>query len=391
MEDYILPTYNRINIKFLRGSGSWLYTKDEKYLDFSTGIAVNCLGHSNKKLIKALEVQASKLWHTSNLYRITEQEKLAKALCDLSFSDKVFFCNSGAEATEGLIKIVRRYQYISGNNKRKNIIVLDNAFHGRTLAGIQAGSNKLHREGFLGKDNCDCGFTRIPSNNLDLLKKAINNYTAAVLLEPIQGEGGVNTFSSNYFKKIKSICKKNKVLLAFDEVQSGIARTGKLFSHQWYGVSPDIMSLAKGLGGGFPIGAILMTKEVAKGMGHGTHGSTFGGNQLACSVALTVLKEVSKKNFLLKVHENGVFLKKNLNSLKINYSKLITAVKGKGLLAGIKFKDSTIDFCNLARKKKLLLVPAANNVIRLLPPLNVKKSEIKSAMLIIKKCLEEIS
>ena len=391
MNNYILPTYNRINLKFINGKGAWLFTKNDKYLDFSSGIAVNFLGHANKKLIKALNLQANKLWHTSNLFRISEQEDLAKMLCDYSFADKAFFCNSGAEATEGVVKIIRRYHYMLGDYNRKNIIVLDNAFHGRTLTSIQAGSNKSHREGFLAKNNCDCGFNRVPSDDINLLEKKINNNTAAILFEPIQGEGGVNTFSLNYFKKIKSLCKKYKILLAFDEVQSGIARTGKMFSHEWYRVSPDIMSLAKGLGGGFPIGAILMTNKISKCMGFGTHGSTFGGNQLACSVALAVIKEVSKKSFLSKIQDNGLFLKEKLEKIKQNYPNLIISIKGKGLLVGIEFKASTEKFCSLAREKKLLLVPAAKNVVRLLPPLNVKKNEIKIAVSVIEKCLEELN
>ncbi|MDC3024350.1 aminotransferase class III-fold pyridoxal phosphate-dependent enzyme, partial [Alphaproteobacteria bacterium] len=201
MNNYILPNYNRINLNFIRGKGSWLYTKSGKYLDFSSGIAVNCLGHSNNKLIKALEVQANKLWHTSNLFTISVQEKLAKQLCDRSFAEKVFFCNSGAEATEGMVKIIRRYHYVSGNKRRKNIIVFNNAFHGRTVTGIQAGYNKAHRDGFLGKDNCDCGFTRISMNEISVLEKKINSSTAAILFEPIQGEGGINTFTPDFFKK----------------------------------------------------------------------------------------------------------------------------------------------------------------------------------------------
>ena len=352
MSKYILSNYNRIDLKFINGKGSWLFTKDDKYLDFSSGIAVNCLGHANKKLIKALELQASKLWHTSNLFRISEQEELAKKLCSYSFADKVFFCNSGAEATEAIVKIIRKYHYMMGNPNKKNIIVLDNAFHGRTMTSIQAGSNKSHREGFLAKNDCDCGFSRVKENNIMHLKKKINKNTAAILFEPIQGEGGVNTFSKSFFKEIKRLCKEKKILLAFDEVQSGIARTGKLFSHEWYGVTPDIMSLAKGLGGGFPIGAVLMKDKLAKCMGYGSHGSTFGGNQLACSVALAVLKEVSNKKFLLKVQNNGLFMKKNLENLKKKFPDIIIDIKGKGLLTGIEFRSATEKFCLLARKKK---------------------------------------
>ena len=391
MNNYILPNYNRINLKFINGKGSWLYTKNDKYLDFSSGIAVNCLGHSNTKLIKALEYQSKKLWHTSNLYRISEQEILAKKLCEYSFADKAFFCNSGAEAMEAVVKIIRRYHYMRGDHNRKNIIVLNNAFHGRTLTTIQAGSNKFHREGFLAKNNCDCGFSRVLSNDISLLEKKINKNTAAILFEPIQGEGGINTFSKNFFKNIKQLCKEKEILLAFDEVQSGIARTGKLFSYEWYGAAPDIISLAKGLGGGFPIGAVLMVDKVSKCMGPGTHGSTFGGNQLACSVALAVIKEVAKKSFLSKVQSNGTFLKEELKKIKKKFPNLVSSIKGKGLLVGIELKISTQKFCILAREKKLLLVPAANNVVRLLPPLNVKKNEIYMAIKIIQKCLEALS
>ena len=391
MNNYILSNYNRINLKFINGKGSWLYTKNEKYLDFSSGIAVNCLGHSNTKLIKALEFQSKKLWHTSNLYRISEQEILAKKLCEYSFADKAFFCNSGAEAMEAVVKIIRRYHYMRGDHNRKNIIVLNNAFHGRTLTTIQAGSNKFHREGFLAKNNCDCGFSRVLSNDIAFLEKKINKNTAAILFEPIQGEGGINTFSKSFFKNIKQLCKEKEILLAFDEVQSGIARTGKVFSYEWYGAAPDIISLAKGLGGGFPIGAVLMVDKVSKCMGPGTHGSTFGGNQLACSVALAVMKEVAKKSFLSKVQSNGTFLKGELKKIKKKFPNLVSSIKGKGLLLGIELKISTQKFCILAREKKLLLVPAANNVVRLLPPLNVKKNEIYMAIKIIQKCLEALS
>ncbi len=391
MNNYILPNYNRIDLNFIHGNGAWLYTKNAKYLDFSSGIAVNCLGHANKKLIKALQSQANKLWHTSNLFRISEQEKLAKKLCDNSFADKAFFCNSGAEATEGIVKMVRRYHFAMGEKKRRNIIVLNNAFHGRTVTGIQAGYNQTHREGFLGKENCDCGFSRLSMNKIDILEKKINSSTAAILFEPIQGEGGINTFSRDFFVKVKKLCKKHKILLAFDEVQSGIARTGKLFSHEWYGVSPDIMGLAKGLGGGFPVGAVLMTNKVARGMVAGTHGSTFGGNQLACSVALAVINEVSKKSFLSKVYSKGLYLKKKLEKMKIDFPDEILSIKGKGLLLGIELRNPPNLLCDLARKKKLLLVPAANNVIRLLPPLNIKKDEIKIALEIIEKCFREIN
>ncbi|PPR26707.1 MAG: Acetylornithine aminotransferase [Alphaproteobacteria bacterium MarineAlpha9_Bin4] len=391
MNNYILPTYNRIKLKFLHGEGSWLYTKYDRYLDFSSGIAVNCLGHSNKKLKKALELQANKLWHTSNLYIISEQEKLAEQLCKLSFANKVFFCNSGAEATDGVIKIMRKYHYANGNKKKNKIIVFNNAFHGRTLTGILAGSNLSHREGFLPNIKSTGGFTRVEFDNIKALDKAIDSNTAGIFLEPIQGEGGINVADINYLKEVRKICNKHNILLALDEVQCGIGRTGKFFAYQWSNIKPDLLTSAKGLGGGFPIGAVLMTNEVAKKMTFGSHGSTFGGNQLACSVALSVIGEITKKNFLKKVIENGNFLRKKLESFKNLYPMVFSSVKGKGLLSGIELKIPTKDFCELARKKKLLLVPAANNVVRLLPPLNVKKNEIKIATSIIEKCLKEIS
>ena len=294
-----MSTYARINLCFDKGKGSWLYTKNgKKYLDFASGIAVNTLGHSNPKLIKALNNQAVKLWHTSNLYHIEEQELLAEKLCNLSFAEKVFFCNSGTEATEGVIKMIRHYHFHKGNQLKKDIIVLNDSFHGRTLTGLSAGSNEKHKEGFMAGNDGDYGFIRVSSGDLEMLKNNININTAAIFLEPIQGEGGINVLSKNYLKDVKRICKENDLLLALDEVQCGIARTGKMFAYQWSGIKPDIMGLAKGLGGGFPIGAILTTKAVSLGMTPGTHGSTFGGNQLASVVSNVVLSEVSKTSFL---------------------------------------------------------------------------------------------
>ena len=390
MSDYLLSTYSRINLSFTHGKGVWLYTKDkQKYLDFASGIAVNCLGHSNSLLIKALRKQSQKLWHTSNLYKISEQETLAKELCRMSFAEKVFFCNSGAEATEGLIKIARKYHHNEGNFLKKNIIVLENAFHGRTITGIQAGSNILHKEGFIGKENCSCGFIKVPFGDIKKLERQINNKTAAIFFEPIQGEGGINVAPKNYLESVRRLCNKNKILMILDEVQSGIGRTGKLFAYQWWNAKPDLVGLAKGLGGGFPIGAILLRNKIAKQIKPGSHGSTFGGNQLATAVSLAVIKEVSKKKTLNNVISLGNYLKVELNKLIKKNPEVIDEVYGKGLMLGLKCKVSNIKFTEKLRDKKLLVVPAANNVIRLLPPLNISRLEANKALDLISEVISE--
>ena len=391
MSDYILSTYGRINVTFTHGKGAWLYSdKKRKYLDFTAGIAVNCLGHASPVLIEALKKQSKKLWHTSNLYKIKEQEMLAKELCKLSFADKVFFCNSGAEATEGLVKIARKYHHSQGNFSKKNIIVLDNAFHGRTITGVQAGSNLSHKDGFVAKENCSCGFTRVPFGNIEKLENNINQKTAAVLVEPIQGEGGVNVASVNYLKAIRKLCNKNNILMILDEVQSGIGRTGKTFAYEWSQIKPDMVGLAKGLGGGFPIGAILLKNKIALHIKPGSHGSTFGGNQLASAVSLAVVKEISKKKFLKNVIDIGSFLENEIKHLiKENPSKL-KSITGKGLMLGIKCIIKNTDLCEKLRKKGLLVVPAANNVVRLLPPLNITRIEAKIAISKIKDVMDKI-
>ena len=380
MSDYILPTYARINITFTHGKGVWLFSNKKKYLDFAAGIAVNSLGHANPVLKKALISQARKLWHTSNLYKINEQEKVAKYLCNLSFAEKVFFCNSGAEATDGAIKIMRKYHYAEGNKKKNKIIVFENAFHGRTLTGILAGSNISHRQGFLPNIKSTGGFLRVGFNDIEAFKKAIDKNTAGVFIEPIQGEGGINVASIKYLREIKKICRKNKILLAFDEVQSGIGRTGKFFAHQWGNIKPDLLTSAKGLGGGFPVGAILVNNKLAKHMKPGSHGSTFGGNQLASAVSLAVIKEISKKKLLNNVISLGKYLENEIKKIIISNPSKIDAVFGKGLMLGIKCKVSNILLCQEFRKKGLLVVPAANNVLRLLPPLNISKKEATIAI-----------
>ena len=391
MSDYILPTYARINITFTHGKGSWLYDSEKKkYLDFTSGIAVNCLGHTNSFLLKALKQQSKKLWHTSNLYKIKEQEDLAKELCRSSFADKVFFCNSGAEATEGTIKIIRKFHYSKGNYKKKKVIVFDNAFHGRTLTGILAGSNDNHREGFLPSNKSKGGFIRVNFNNVATLKKIIDDETAGVFLEPIQGEGGINVATVEFLKEVRKICNQKKILLALDEVQCGIGRTGKLFAHEWSNIKPDLLTSAKGLGGGFPIGAILLSNEVSKAIKPGSHGSTFGGNQLASAVSLAVIREISKKKFLNNVVNIGSFLEKEINKIiKKNPNKLLS-ISGKGLMLGIKCRVNNITLCESLREKGLLVVPAANNVVRLLPPLNITRIEAKIAISKLNDVMDQI-
>ncbi len=390
MSNYLLSNYARINITFTHGKGPWLYSSDKKkYLDFASGIAVNCLGHSNETLLKALKQQSKRLWHTSNLYKIKEQEDLAKEICKKSFAEKVFFCNSGAEATEGAIKIIRKYHYAQRNYKKTKIIVFDNAFHGRTLTGILAGASDNHREGFLPRLTTTGGFVRINFNSIDNLKKIINKETAGVFLEPIQGEGGINVATINFLKQVRKVCNENKILLALDEVQCGIGRSGKLFAHEWSNIKPDLLTSAKGLGGGFPIGAILLNNKVSKVIEPGSHGSTFGGNQLACAVGLAVIQEISKKKLLNNVINLGIYIEKEINKLISKYSNVITECYGKGLMIGIKCHVSNLDLTKGLREKRLLVVPASNNVIRLLPPLNITKKEAVKAIEIIKEVLSE--
>jgi len=392
MASNILSTYSKSNIAFVKGDGSWLYTKNKtKYLDFCSGIAVNSLGHGNKLIIKAVKNQVEKLMHTSNLYTIPEQEKLASKLCDLTFAEKVFFCNSGAEATDGLIKMIRRYHYIKGNTKRKKIIVFSNAFHGRTITGIQAGSSQSHKEGFLDSKNANGGFIRVPLDDTECLHKSINDTTAGIFIEPIQGEGGINVVSAKFLKYLKKVCNDNDILLGLDEVQSGVGRTGKLFAYQWTNVKPDILSSAKGLGGGFPIGAVLLSKKTAIGMSPGTHGSTFGGNQLACAASMAVLSQVSKESFLKKVVHKGKMIKGALEELMSKYPNLIEGIHGKGLMIGIKCRASNTELFEKASKNKLLLVPAANNVVRLLPPLNTSLKDVRIAINLLEKSLKDLS
>ncbi len=383
----LAKNYNRRKISFKKGKGSFLFGNNgKKYLDFVQGIAVNSLGHSNPKLIRAINKQAKKVWHVSNAFVIPEGEKLAKKLTKKTFADYVIFQNSGTEATEAAIKIARRYFYSKGNKNKNRILCIKNSFHGRTLAAIFASGSKKMTEGFGPKVP---GFDHFKFGDHKSLKKAITKKTAAIMVEPIMGEGGIKVIPGWCLRELRKICNKRKILLILDEVQCGIGRTGKFFAYEYSGVKPDIVPIAKGIGGGFPIGAVLMTKKVAKAMIPGTHGSTFGGNPMAMSVGNAVLDEIFKKGFLKNVEKLSKYFHNELNKIKNNYPKLIKEVRGKGFLIGIQlFKDQK-NFIQQLEDNKLLTIRAAENVIRILPPVNVKKFEIDIAIKIIKKVCKE--
>lgn len=373
----VMPTYARANLVFERGEGAWLIsTSGDRYLDFGSGVAVNALGHAHPKLIDALTQQASKVWHTSNLYRVAGQERLAERLCEVTFADTVFFCNSGAEACEGAIKVARRYHFVNGRPERWRLITFKGAFHGRTLATIASAGNAKHLEGF---GEPAGGFDMVAFGDLEAAEKAIGPETAGIMVEPVQGEGGVNVASNAWLKSLRELCDKHGLLLVLDEVQTGMGRTGKLFAHEWAGFTPDVMAVAKGLGGGFPIGAVLATKEAAKGMVAGTHGSTFGGNPLATAVGTAVLEAVLEPGFLEHVQAMSLRFKQQLARLKDEYPHVIEEVRGSGLLTGIKVKPPYGDVVNACTDEKLLTVGAGDNVVRLLPPLNVTEQELTEA------------
>jgi len=374
----VMPTYARQNIVFERGEGAWLIAKSgERYLDFGSGVAVNALGHAHPKLVAALTEQAQKLWHSSNLYRIGNQERLAERLCQATFADKAFFCNSGAEACEGAIKVARRYHFASGHPERWRIITFKGAFHGRTLATIAAAGNEKYLEGF---GEPAPGFDLVPFNDLDAVEAAIGPETAAIMVEPIQGEGGIRVGAIQWLKDLRRLCDEHGLLLVLDEVQCGMGRTGKLFAHEWADITPDVMAVAKGIGGGFPLGVVLATDEAAKGMVAGTHGSTFGGNPLGTAVGMAVLDVILEPGFLTRVQELGLRLKQQLARVKDENPDLIEEVRGSGLLAGIKVKPPSGDVVNACVAEKLLTVGAGENVVRLLPPLNVTEGEIAEAV-----------
>ena len=379
----ILKTYNRKKISFNRGKGSFLYdTKGKKYLDFVQGIAVNCLGHSHNHLIKSIYKQSKKLWHVSNAFIIPEQERLAKRLTQKTFADYVAFQNSGAEATEAAIKFARRYFYSRGKPRKNRILCINNSFHGRTLATIFASNSKKAIEGFGPKVD---GFDHFNFGDHRGLEKAITSRTAAIMVETIMGEGGIKVIPDYCLVGLRKLCNKKKILLILDEVQCGIGRSGKFFAFEHAKIKPDIVPIAKGIGGGFPIGAVLVNKKVASGMKPGTHGSTFGGNPLAMSAGNAIMDVILKKGFLANVFKNGKYFLSELNKLKKRYPKIIKEVRGKGLLLGLCLHKNQVPFIDKLLKSNLLTIRAAENVVRLLPPLNVTKQEINLSLKIIDK------
>ena len=384
----VMPTYARANLSFERGEGPYLFATDgRRFLDFGSGVAVNALGHAHPHLVAALKAQADKLWHCSNLYRVPGQEKLAKRLIDNSFADTVFFCNSGAEALEGVIKLIRKYHYDSGRPDKNRIIVANGAFHGRTLATIAAGGQEKHLKGF---DPRMDGFDHVAYGNLNELRAAIGPHTAAILVEPIQGEGGVNTASVDYLRGLREVADEFGLLLAFDEVQTGNGRTGKLYAHEWAGITPDVMGTAKGLGGGFPVGAVLATEQAALGMVAGTHGSTFGGNPLAMAVADAVMDVLLSDGFLDHVVSISQLLISELDKLVAAHPTVLEERRGAGLLLGLKCKVPNTEFSQAAAEKGLLLVGAGENVVRLLPPLIIEPSHVAEAIDILGQvCLQQ--
>ena len=385
---YLTKNYNRKKISFKRGKGSYLYSTDnKKYLDFVQGIAVNSLGHANTKLVKTIKDQSKKLWHVSNAFQIPEGEKLAKKLCTKTFADFVMFQNSGAEATEAAIKVARRYFYSIGKPNKNRILCIKNSFHGRTLAAIFASGSKKMTEGFGPKVT---GFDHFSFGDHNSLKKKINKNTAAIMVETIMGEGGIKVIPDWCLKELRALCNKKKILLILDEVQCGIGRSGDFFAFEKSKVKPDIVPIAKGIGGGFPIGAVLMNKKVASGMVPGTHGSTFGGNPLAMSVGNTVMDIISNKKFLNNVKSLSKYFLFKLNKVQAKYPNVIKQIRGRGFLIGIQlYKDQT-EFIKKLMDNQLLTIRAAENVVRILPPLNVKKNEIDLAIKIIEKVCSKI-
>ena len=383
----LVKNYNRKKISFKKGKGSFLYANNgKKYLDFVQGIAVNSLGHANPHLINAVNKQAKKLWHVSNAFMIPEGEKLAKKLTKKTFADFVMFQNSGTEATEAAVKVARRYFYSIGKPQKNRILCIKNSFHGRTLAAIFASGSKKMTEGFGPRVD---GFDHFEFGNHKSFKKAITKRTAAIMIEPIMGEGGIKVIPDWCLREIRKICNKKKILLILDEVQCGIGRTGKFFAFEYAKVKPDIVPIAKGIGGGFPIGAVLMTKKAASGMIPGTHGSTFGGNPLAMSVGNAVLDQIFKKGFLKNVQKISKYFQSELKKIKKEYSKIIKEVRGVGLLIGLQLHKDQTKFIEKLMDNNLLTIRAAENVIRILPPLTVKKKEIDLAIKIIRKVCKE--
>ena len=375
----VLPTYNRASVSFERGVGARVYTPEGvEYLDFGAGVAVNSCGHAHPHLVAALTDQAQKIWHTSNIYAMPGQEKLAKRLIENSFADTVFFCNSGSEAIELTIKMARKYHYVKGDPERFHIITFEGAFHGRTIAALAAGGQQKYLEGFGPKAP---GFDQVPFGDHEALEAAIGPQTAAILVEPVQGEGGIRPVPHHCLRGLRALCDKHGILLLFDEIQCGVGRTGKLFTHEWAGITPDIMAVAKGIGGGFPLGACLATEDAAQGMTAGTHGSTFGGNPLATAVGNAVLDVVLEDGFLDNVLRQSINLKQKLERLKDQHPSVIEEIRGSGLMMGIKCKVPNTALQKAALDEKLLVIGAGDNVVRLLPPLIVTDADVTEAVI----------
>ncbi len=384
-----MPTFARVHLAFERGEGVWLIATDgERYLDFTSGVAVNALGHGHPHLVAALAEQAQKVWHVSNLYEIPESERAAQRLCAASFADVAFFCNSGAEALEGAIKCARKYQSVNGRPERYRIVTFEGAFHGRTLATLAAGGQKKYLDGF---GPVVEGFDQVPFGDLDAVKRAIGGETAAIMIEPLMGEGGVRTVEPAFLRALRELCDEHDLMLIFDEVQSGMGRTGELFAYQRTGVTPDIMSLAKALGGGFPVGAILATNAASKGMTAGTHGSTFGGNPLAMSAVNATLDVMLAPGFFDHVKRIGILLKQRLAEIKDRYPALIAEVRGEGLLVGLRMLVPAGELVDATRAENMLTVGAGDNVVRLLPPLIVSEQEMAEGIARLDRALARLN
>ena len=379
----VLPTYNRADVAFVRGEGSYLFAEDGKrYLDFGSGVAVNAFGHAHPRLVAALTEQAGKVWHTSNLYRVPGQERLAGKLTAASFADTVFFTNSGTEAIELSIKMARRFHFVNGRPERFHIVTFEGAFHGRTLGAIAAGGNPKYLEGFGPKME---GFDQVPLGDLKATEAAITEKTAAILIEPIQGEGGMRAAEPDFLRALRRLCDDKGLLLIFDEIQTGAGRTGKFFAHEWVGVTPDILAAAKGIGGGFPLGAVLATADAAKGMTAGTHGSTYGGNPLGMAVGNESVAMLLEPGFLDHVGAVANYLRQQLVGLVAAHPDVFEEVRGQGLLLGLKLKPPVGDFVEAARAQGLLTVAAGENVVRILPPLNVSEVQLREGVAMLEK------
>ena len=384
----VLPTYTRAPLAFVRGEGCWLIDEDgQRFLDAGAGVAVSALGHAHPILVETLKEQAETLWHTSNLYRIPNQERLADLLVENTFADTVFFTNSGTEATEAAVKMARRHWHFHGNPDRNVIIALRNSFHGRTTTMISASGSEKMTEGF---GPLTPGFLQVPPNDFDEVVSVIADDTAAVMVEPILGEGGIVPLSDKFLSDLRQLCDDRGVLLIMDEIQTGMGRTGKLFAHEWSGATPDIMAVAKGIGGGFPLGACLATEKAAVGMVAGTHGSTYGGNPLACAVGMAVMKIVSDQEFLASVRKRAGYLRQRLEAIVATHPKIFAEVRGSGFMLGLKCQVPNMDLVNAGYDQKVLAIPASDNVVRILPPLNTSENDLAEMVDRIERAAESL-